>query len=130
MMSRIIVFTEYDNGNLVSAEDLTVAVVSIQQGLQDLGNLRKAVTKVVADYEGEVDGLDLVIHFRDPIGVESFYATDHRFIGNKDPKPSAPEIAKIFSRTGDLSNIMKKFLENSRSRIESAQQKLKRQLSA
>lgn len=128
-MSKINVHALDGEGNLVSATDLVAAVTGVREGLQRLGGMRKAVKKVdVAYIYGAESGFKMVVHFADPLGNESYMATDYRFIGRKTPKPAAQEITDHFAGQHDLQSFMKEFLLKSRSKLRQARQELERQL--
>lgn len=129
-MAKININPVDSKGNLVSEHDMVSAAVGILHGLHSLANLRSAVRKVEASYIDENNGFRMIVHFADPLGNESYHATDYRFIGNKSPKPSAQEIMEQFSDPKSLRVFIRDFLVKSRHKLNQAEQELERQIGA
>lgn len=116
-----------DVGALVPNNDLCSLVTGLNDGIFAMGRLSHAIKKIEASftYNG---GLALTIHFVDPLGNESFHATDYRFIGKKSLRPSAEEICEIFLPENHLANFIRVFLLKAEKKLEHAREVLRIQL--
>jgi hypothetical protein len=116
-----------DNGVLVPSKDLTSLIAGVRDGIQSLGPLSEAIKKIEASFTHN-NGLKITIHFADPLGNESYFGTDYRFIGKKSPRPSFEEICEIFKDKNGFIYYMRKFLAGAQQKLADAQKNLERQI--